>query len=420
MAFVKNWWLWIAMGVVLLVLALIQLLVTSGYEEEAAKGDDILKTRQKKIAKMVKDIGSRNVATKGDLDAVETHLSAIRGKGKAAVTEWFKSSAAMNEPHGKDPKYEYNNFLFDDCEKNARDLTLELLPFLIKAEPRLLGSALAAETDDELLEKIAKRVGDKKWTLCDLETAKKSHQLADLEARFTTVDETLPTWNRYLILRRLQEVIKELRVTVKTKKLVDPKKTEGEGEEEAETSDASIFEDVKQVRVVERLGTVEWGEVRPASFISVEKKDDDSSDDDSSDEGGEGDSDGNTMRGEVTPKVTYHDAHPVTFEVVGHVKVVQALMKALLEAGGEGVENSMLFVPKGMTLKRFTPEETRPKQGSLAKDTTAEKKHRLVPIALGLEYTHEPPVQATLSYEVYHYRYASLTPDAEGEGNGEN
>ncbi|MHC4870465.1 MAG: hypothetical protein ACYTFY_01320 [Planctomycetota bacterium] len=357
MEFIKNWLVWIILGVIVLVCMIFRLVVISSYVAEEEESTKKLLSFQKTAEKKVSEIRRKKVPTRGDIKQAQEMLKDIENEWAQTAEKWKKASVWLDERHGKDPEQEYSVFLLNKCTEACDKLALSRVR-------HIRGREWKPEPDF------------KAANLCDRE----SHQLADLTKDFHSVEETMETWRRYLIAYKIHEVCARTKVDVTNANSLDSEKG---------TLEKPAFKVIPQVRTVEYLGKVEFGDVITAEAANGEEETTDS-------DGRRGHKQHNDdeEKPEENKSKVYHDTYPVSFEVVAHIKVIQQIMKNVLRSK----KLNLVFVPSKAEIIRFTDEETRPSEETAAEEDTA------VNIGKDLNYINEPPVTARLSYNIYHFR----------------
>jgi len=364
MEFIKNWLIWIILGVIVLACMVFRLVIVSSYVTEEEESTKKLLSFQKGAEKKVREIRRKKVPTKGDIKQAQEMLKDIENEWAQTAEKWKKASVWLEEKHGQDPEQEYSVFLLNKCTDACDKLALSRVR-------HIRGKEWKPDADF------------KATNLCDRE----SHQLADLTKDFHSVEETMDTWKKYLIAYKIHEVCARTKVSIANANSLDS---------ENGTPEKPSFMVIPQIRTVEYLGKVEFGDVVTAEAANGEEEE---SNDSSSRRGRDEEED--DEKPEENKSKVYHDTYPVTFEVSAHIKVIQEIMKNMLRSK----KLNLVFVPVKTEIIRFTDEETRPAEESTAIEET------IINVDMDLNYINEPPVTARLTYNIYHFR--SLQEDKE-------
>jgi hypothetical protein len=408
MSFLKNWLIWIVMGVIVLVLAGLRLFLTSSYIEQEEKSVEELLTLQKTVQKTVRDVRARRVPTKGDISQIATRLKEIQEEGEATAKMWENASRALDVEHNKDPEKEFAVFLLNECTKMCDKL---------------------AEDHAKLLGRYREGVTKYK-DIC----FRQNHQLADVDKEYKTLKDTIIPWRQYLISKKIHEIVGKTTTEIENSYAAEMGAS-SEDEEDAKPE----FHKEKQLRVVEYLGAIDFDEMKPSSFAEVDEEDQGSNkssygapefggmpDEPSGRRGRRSRGRSRSSRGSRSgasgddkdmPEDNvkrYYDAYPVSIEVIAHTAVVQKLLKNFMRVG------DMVFVTTAVEMKPLTADKksmssgnySMPMMGGTAGSSQVDMKDVALEIDAEVKYNREPPVWAKLSYEVYHFNAFELAKEA--------
>lgn len=432
MAFVKKWWLFIASGVVILILVAIRLFWTSIYIQEGEEQAERVQAFKDKVDSALGSMRSGEFPTAGDIMQAQERLEKIQEEGDQTANLWYSSSTALEEMHDWDPQTEFAVELLKRCHELSVNM----------------GRTIAEKRNAEALrlEKVLVEMGRSDAQLPryqfdryhPLFCVPEDHELVDLTDDFRTVADTLKPWREYLISRRIHHIFGEVQVEVEGYALIPQEDT------------APKVEEVTKRLTLDFLGPISFGEMIPATYDRVEEKEDESSQPSGGMYGM--DSQPNpepaTRRRRRTPRTTtggskkpsgitappeykgdekrYQDIYPVTIEVTGPPRAIQELMRKFLAS------KDMLFVPRNCEIFRFSESETKPNDNKTSPLVLGaavagpgnelrilgdyEKPVRIFQPNLELTAEHEPPVKAVLNYHVYYFRGLRPEPEEEKEG----
>ncbi|MBN1256661.1 MAG: twin-arginine translocase TatA/TatE family subunit [Planctomycetes bacterium] len=414
MGFIKEWWHWLLLAIVILFLLGIRFLVISGKISEADKVRRTIKSNAEQAENLKREIDDKTLPTAGDLQESEKLQEQLEVELEKTENLWKHSSLGLEESHNQSPTY-FANFLYEKCEdmcwKLAQDISrLRGVPeeVIEKSRP---GTSLSS-MPKEVMEKMY-------WPCNPVE-----HRLAEyLDATaFKNKEDTETPWIRYLISRRIHEIVGKTSVEINTWKI---KKVE---------DNDPVKELSKQQRTIDQLGQIDFsggGDFGLGASASSRG--------------------GRSRYGEQSssqslplPGKDYYKVYTVNINVVGHLRVIQELMKNFLNS------EDILFVLKNTLISRYEDKETQSgaviaganrqggKGGGMIQPPipagvggydisggmqvpgripsvggqrdgglTARDRDEASPwpssLDLSLRVDHEPPVEAILSYEVYRF-----------------
>jgi hypothetical protein len=400
MDFVKRWWIWILLGILVVAQVAVYFLVTADYVAIADENRAKLESLQEDVEAAVRRARAGRLPTRGDVAEAEEAVEEIMAERAQTAALWRSASQYLDERHGKDPRTEFNVFLHRSCRQMCFDLARD-----IAALRGLTGEALerAAQRDREDVLKNGEEMGRLYWV-----AAPADHQLADLTKSYETVAETMPVWRQFLISRKLHEVAGTVSAEVEVRL---PEK-DAEGNLLKDEAGLPVYAPGTAVRTVEAFEEIAFGEKRVVNALAELMEEDDDEDDDRRRYGRYGrDEDGADEEAEEREPGQY-TVYPVTIELTAHQAVVLAYLRALQEA----VRDGFFLVERSYTWERLNEEATQPAEEGLP----AAGEPAPIPreVQSGLRVWHEPPVRATIEIDVYHFRDFTTGAEADEDGNG--
>lgn len=431
MDFVKNWWLWLALTVVVVILLAIRFTVISSYIEEAEENADELQDNIERVEKDLRAIRSGKFPTAGDVKQAEGLLAAIQAEGDKTKALWQRTTTGMDVMHSDKPRTEFVIKMLRRCYRMiaANGEAIAKTRNEDAAAYNAFVEALLAERDDLDASLVEQRepidFEDSRPVFCRVEDFK----LVGEEDKFGTMAETLPVWRKYLITRRVMEIAGLARATLPESKVLVYLAV---ADDEENKTPKPLRVTRPRIRTLDFIDKLEFSPPFRGNFDKVPEGDDDDDDEDEDDYRRRRDSSTeDKMEGAfpaeyIGDKVRYHDIYPIEVNLVGHLAVVRDFMQRMLAGAGREGKADMLFVPRSLAIRPFDVDETKP--GASARDAVAKDADvvtevpdfplplRREPVSVALEVDNEPPVRATLSYHVYHFRGLRDTEPNEADG----
>lgn len=349
MDFLKKWWIWLLLAGIMLSMFLFDLFAISGYRKMAAAQGMTLKTQMDDLLQTSRNLTA--VPTKKDIATCSDHIARIRQEGLSTVQEWNKASLALSKKHGRTQTNGFQFFLSDLDIKLGRDLANQL------------GTT---EQDNDT------PVFHPKWI-----TSLSTYSLVSTDKNFSTMAEIEPYWKKYLIKKVLHTICGDTKVPISMRVFV-----RGEGDA------AGTWQPKTVLATLDRLSDITIGDVVKATHnIDGTRKDHKEPTD-----------------GAVETDIVYYDSYAFSFKVVAHPRVLDAFMSNLLNAPKYGI----LLSPKKLTIKTYTLSETQEPGGEAARSPSSyydstDRIPETVVVDRTRSYDHEPPVEATLEYTIYHF-----------------
>jgi hypothetical protein len=439
MTVLKDWWIWIALAAVLIVLVVVRFVVASSYIEDWEESTGRVVQLQDELETTARK--PEALPTQGDIELAQQAQSRVEAETEKVIAMWEEASRAFDQMHDKTPEAEFVVYLHRQCQQMFDDLAREVARIRGTYEE---GSPLPQISNPQ------------------------NNQLADLTRDYDTVRETILPWRHYLISKRLHEAAGRTRVGLANSfALADNDRDDEE------------FVRRQEVRTVERLNRIIFGEVKESTVYGPDLEEEGSAMPGAGDAGmgefggmggpdrggmppGMGDPMMDPGMGEfgmgefgmepgmggdielplqelpVDPKKTYADAYPVDVEVYGHVSVIQEYVRQVLATP------DMVFFLRGIQIESLSSEAGRESGGGRemagaarrdagsigflttqapeggapgtgremrggempgrrgeADETDAEA--LLAPVSRQVSYTHEPAVRAILTFDALHF-----------------
>jgi hypothetical protein len=347
MDFVRTWWLYLVLAGILLVLLIVDLTVTAGYQHETRMAvrrlTDLAQEARTQSAKL------SALPTEGDIRQVRERIDALEQEGAKAVESWKASTAMMDQEHGVSPG-DFSLHLYRKCNAMVQRTAVDVSRIHGLSEERIEEELESEDPEGAII-----------WI-----SDPQQQQLADLTVDYRTLEQTTLPWKKYLISSAIHRVAGQTSVRVEVDRLV----VDEEGQYLTNEENVPMTEPAEQVRTLDKLGKITIEAPTEASF------------------GGSGEE-----------AMGRYEVYDVSFEVIGHLRAIQQFNQALLSYEG------MLFEPASRSDERFDESQVRPDSTrSVPEARRAQLGSVPTPPLLDLLPDHEPPIRSKLSYRVYHFQ----------------
>lgn len=434
----KKYWVWIVIGVLFLGIQAFQWLVVGGRIGVAQEEHQQVINAINAFKGVVMNLETQ-YPTQGDLNTSDEQFALLRKEAEAVTARWRKytdglnrwmqGTQILNPTTGTPERWEtFNEFLRNQYlqlfERAEKALAEKMRP---RIEVMLADSCYASDRTilhrDEALAK-AKEVAPSlamyyahifkpEALIPRIRHGKTEIRLEDMAFVESERGKGSPTgwraWREFLLIRDiLERVVPAIEVEVERWLAELPpearKKEEGvPGTLGIETKRIALKPVKRQGwRFVEQISEISFAPPELGTHVlPVPRK-----------ESKEGESTAPVppAAGQEAPR--YHDKHTMTIKLIGHIKVIDAFMREILKA------EDIFYAPVSAEVERFPDNETMgpppPQQPPEEEASDFGSASYLMKPPRDFQriasFDHEPPVKATLTYDVYRFRYAD-TPN---------
>ena len=472
MNFVKTYGLWIVLAVVTIAILVVQFVVVGGRQAAAAQKNAEVKSACESVLRLRRKIRDNDYPTRGDVERARKHLEAIQAQRVEVQKRWRTYTEGLNrflsngsreggqitdpETIERDPETgaitkpgapitwelfsprirDLYNKAFDELEAELRRKMEPRLAVMLQDETYASDASLLW---DEAAEQAERQASDAAKVQSRILKERDELILVPVDEKFTAEEphKGWREWRKLLLTKDIliravagTEVAFERRLhayQMPSGKVQDDEARaqrnqlrEEQGEAELKDLETTTWKRpawrfVEQVVSLEIEGPEVGNAELPPPGWSEEKEQQAPARSSNRNGRARSGSDEQEQEDPLKPQeapegveAMYHDKFTVTLEIKAHPRVVLAFHHNLLSS------ETIWYAPLSMTFQRLPDAEVMGPAGGEERgrkwSTTnlVRALPEVAPVAMRARFSHEPPVNAVLKYEVYRFRYSDI------------